>query len=69
MFVFEIKFVIEPKRSLSKKKIFGPKETGLFHIQNFFETKKKFCFVLEICKINQKVFGSNRNILLLLKKS
>jgi hypothetical protein len=46
MFVFEIKSVIEPKRSLSKRKIFGPKETSLFHIQNFFETKKKvlFCF-------------------------
>jgi hypothetical protein len=56
MFIFETKFTIEPKRSLSVLKIFGPKEIDSFRFQIFFRDFKKFCFVLEICKLNQNVF-------------
>jgi hypothetical protein len=43
--VFETKFIIEPKRSLSDLKIFGPKAIDLFSFQIFFGDYKKFCFV------------------------
>jgi hypothetical protein len=40
IFVFETKFIIEPKRSPSVLKIFGPKEIDSFCFQIFFETTK-----------------------------
>jgi hypothetical protein len=45
IFVFETKFIIGTKRSLSDLKISGPKAIGLFSIQIFLEITKNFCFV------------------------
>jgi hypothetical protein len=53
--VFETKFIIEPKRSLSDLKIFGPKTIDLFSFQTFFETTKSSVLFLEICELNQNV--------------
>jgi hypothetical protein len=55
IFVFETKFIIEPKRSLSDFKIVGPKAISFFSFQIFFETPKRSVLVLEICELNQNV--------------
>jgi hypothetical protein len=54
--VFETKFIIEPKHSLSDLKIFGPKAIDLFSFQIFFETTKSLVLFVEICELNQNVF-------------
>ena len=55
IFVFEKKFIIEPKRSLSDFKILDPKAFSFFSFQIFFETSKRSVLVLEICELNQNV--------------
>ncbi len=54
-FVFETKFIIEPKRSLSVFKILGLKAISFFSFQIFFETSKRSVLVLEICELCQNV--------------
>jgi hypothetical protein len=56
IFVFETKFIIKPKRSLSDFKILGPKAISFFSFQITFETSKRTVLVLEICELNQNVF-------------
>jgi hypothetical protein len=56
IFVFDTKFIIEPKQSHSDLKIFGPKAIDLFSFQIFFETTKSFVLFVEICELNQNVF-------------
>ncbi len=55
IFVFETKFIIEPKRTLSDFKILGPMAISFFSFQIFFETSKRSVLVLEICELNQNV--------------
>jgi hypothetical protein len=55
IFVFETKFIIRPKCSLSDLKIFGPKAIDLFSFQIFFEITKSSVLFLEICELNQNV--------------
>ncbi len=55
IFVFETKFVIEPKRSLSDFKILDQKAFIFYSFQIFFETLKRSVLVLEICELNQNV--------------
>jgi hypothetical protein len=55
IFVFETKFIIKPKRSLSDFKILGPKALSFFSFKIFFETSKRSVLVLEICELNQNV--------------
>ena len=55
IFVFETKFIIGTKRSLSDLKIFGPKAIGLFSFQTFLETRKSSVLILEICELNPNV--------------
>jgi hypothetical protein len=55
LFIFETKFIIGTKRSLSDLKIFGPKAIGLFSFQIYLETTKNFVLILEICELNPNV--------------
>jgi hypothetical protein len=55
IFVFEKKFIIEPKHSLSDFKILDPKAFSFFSFQIFFETSKHSVLVLEIYELNQNV--------------
>jgi hypothetical protein len=55
IFVFETKFIIGTKNSLSDLKVFGPKAIGLFSFQIFRETTKSFVLFLEICELNPNV--------------
>ena len=55
IFVFEKKFIIEQKLSLSDFKILDPKEFSFFSFQIFFGTSKRSVLVLEICELNQNV--------------
>jgi hypothetical protein len=55
MFVFETKFIIGTKHSLSDLKIFGPKAIGLFSFQIFLEITKSSVLFLEICELNPNV--------------
>jgi hypothetical protein len=55
IFIFETKFIIEPKRSLSDFKILGTKVISFFSFQIFFETSKCSVLVLEICELTQNV--------------
>ncbi len=57
IFVFETKFIIEPKRYLSDFKILGPKAISFFSFQFFFETSKRSDLVLEICELNHNVLA------------
>jgi hypothetical protein len=74
IFIFETKFVIQPKCSLSDLNIAVQKPIDLFSFQNFFETTKSSVLFVEICELNQNVlvllifFLLISNILLLLKK-
>jgi hypothetical protein len=54
--VFETKFIIKTKRSLSDLKNFGPKAIGLFSFKNFFESTKSSVLFLETCEQNPNVF-------------
>jgi hypothetical protein len=60
IFVFETKFIIEPKRSLSDLKIFGLNSNILLLLKKSWNTSKSFGFVPK--------YWINRNVLLLQKK-
>ncbi len=58
------KFIIEPKRSLSDLKIFGPIAIDFFSFQIFFVTSKSSVPVLEICALNHNVLVLFQNFLI-----
>ena len=71
MFVFETKFIIEPKRSLSDPKIFGLYSNVLLLLKKSWNTLKSFGFVpnflekMEMFSFCKKEVGTHQKVLVL----